>query len=113
MSEIFKNIKVVNANCSNSKYGYIFRDLDEVQGNRFVAKIQRTNLGYGMYGYVINRSGAKKLLMLSETLDYPIDDILFQQGGINTGKIIGYVAMEKLLYPKLTDSEIKKMGRSY
>ena len=93
--------------------GYIFRDLDEVQGHRFVAKIQRTNLVYGMYGYVINRNGAKKLLMLSETLDFPIDDILFQQGGINTGKIIGYVAMEKLLYPKLTDSEIKKMGRSY
>lgn len=103
----------------NNKYGYfvcvgeIFRDIDNVEGHPFVAKIQPTNLVYGLYGYIINRKGAKKLLDLTDTSDYPIDDMVFQQGGINTGKIKGYVAMKKMVEPKCANSEIKRMGRSY
>ncbi len=103
----------------NNKYEYfvsvgeIFRDLDNIEGHPFVAKIQPTNLTYGMYGYVINQKGAKKLLQLTDFSDMPLDDIVFQNGGINTGKVKGYVSMKKLLEPKLNDSEIKRMGRSY
>ncbi len=103
----------------NNKYGHfvcvgeIFRDFDEVPNHPNVAKIQPTNLSYGMYGYIINAKGARKLLELTDKSAFPIDDIVYQQGGINTGKIQGYVAMKKLLEPKLTDSEIKKMGRNY
>ncbi|MCR5225168.1 MAG: hypothetical protein K6C34_03735 [Alphaproteobacteria bacterium] len=43
---------------------------------------------------------------------FPIDDIVYQQGGINTGKVNGYVAIKKLLEPKLTDSEIKKWAEA-
>lgn len=103
----------------NNKYGYfvcvgeIFRDIDNVENHPFVAKIQPTNLVYGMHGYIINQRGARKLLNLTNTSDYPIDDIVFQQGGINTGKVKGYVAMKKMVEQKLNDSEIKRMGRSY
>ena len=93
--------------------GDIFRDLDNVVDHPYTAKIQPTNRVYGMYGYVINRKGAIKLLKLVKTLDFPIDDVVFQQGGVDTNYIKAYVSMYKLLEPKLTDSEIKKMGRSY
>lgn len=103
----------------HNKYGYfvcvgeIFRDIDNVENHPHVAKIQPTNLVYGMFGYIINQKGAKKLLELSNFSEYPIDDIVFLQGGINTGKVKGYVAMKKMLEPKQNDSEIKRMGRSY
>lgn len=103
----------------HNKYGFfvcvgdIFRDIDNVNGHDLVAKIQKTNLVYGTYGYIINPKGAKKLLKLTNILSYPIDNIIFQNGGINTGIIKGYVSKAKMLEPKLNDSEIKRMGRSY
>lgn len=102
-----------------NKYGYfvcvgnIFRDIDNVEKHPFVAKIQPTNLVYGMYGYVINSRGVKKLLKATEESRFPIDDIVFQQGGINTGKVKGYVAKKKLIKVIPMHSEIKNMGRNY
>ncbi len=93
--------------------GEIFRDIDEVKNHPFVARIQPSNLTYGMYGYIINPKGAKKLLKITDESNFPIDDIVFQQGGINTGFVKGYVYMFKLLEPNLNNSEIRKMGRNY
>ncbi len=93
--------------------GEIFRDIDEVKNHPFVARIQPSNLTYGMYGYIINPKGAKKLLKITDKSNFPIDDIVFQQGGINTGFVKGYVYMFKLLEPNLNNSEIRKMGRNY
>lgn len=97
------------------KYGYsvcvgeVFRDIDNVENHPHVAKIQPTNLVYGMYGYIINQKGAKKLLELTDFSKYPIDNIVF----LNAGKLNEYVAMKKMLEPKLYKSEIKKMGRTH
>ncbi len=99
----------------NNKYGYfisvgdIFRDIDEVQGHPYVAKIQKTNKVYGLYGYVINKKGAKKLLKLTENANTDICDIIFQKGGINTGYVKAYVSMFKLMKPKLSETDINKM----
>jgi GR25 family glycosyltransferase involved in LPS biosynthesis len=91
----------------------IFRDLDHVDGNDFVAEIQPTNLVYGMYAYIISAEGAKKLLKLTDRCEFPIDDIIFQQGGVNTGFIKAYVSKKKICYPMMENSEIKKMGRPF
>ena len=102
-----------------NKYGYficvgsIFRDIDNVEGHPFVAKIQPTNLVYGMYGYAINKRGAKKLLKATDESSFPIDDIVFQQGGIDTGNVKGYVAKKKLIKIIPERSEITNMGRHY
>lgn len=102
-----------------NKYGYficvgnIFRDIDNVEGHPFVAKIQPTNLVYGMYGYAINKRGAKKLLKATDESCFPIDDIVFQQGGIDTGNVKGYVAKKKLIKIIPERSEITNMGRHY
>ncbi|MDR0580597.1 MAG: glycosyltransferase family 25 protein [Holosporaceae bacterium] len=91
----------------------IFRDLDHVEGNDWVAKIEPTNLVYGMYAYIISAEGAKKLLKLTDRCEFPLDDIIFQQGGVNTGIIKAYVSKKKMCYPTLENSEIKKMGRPF
>jgi GR25 family glycosyltransferase involved in LPS biosynthesis len=91
----------------------IFRDLDHVKGNDLVARIEPTNLVYGMYAYIISAEGAKKLLKLTDRCEFPIDDIIFQQGGVNTGFIKAYVSKKKICYPILENSEIKKMGRPF
>ncbi|MDR0632437.1 MAG: glycosyltransferase family 25 protein [Holosporaceae bacterium] len=91
----------------------IFRDFDHVKGNDFVAKIQPTNLLFGTYAYIIGAESAKKLLKLTDDCSYPLDDIILQQGGIDRGVIRGYVAKKKTFSIAPTDSEIKKMGRSF
>jgi GR25 family glycosyltransferase involved in LPS biosynthesis len=98
---------------SYPKIENIFRDFDNVPNNEFVAKIQPNNLVYGMYGYVIDPIGAKKLLNMSKTVKYAIDDIVYQRGGVNAGKLKAYVAKQKLCSVSMADSEIKKMGRSF
>lgn len=101
----------------NNKYGYfisvgdIFRDIDEVRGHPCVAQIQKTNRVYGLYGYIVNKKGAKKLLKLTKSPSENISDIIFQKGGVNTGYIKAYVSMFKLLEPKLTKAEIKKIDK--
>lgn len=100
----------------NNKYGWfisvgdIFRDIDEVKGHPYVAQIQKTNRVYGLYGYIINKKGAKKLLKLTEKPSDDISDIIFQKGGINTGHIKAYVSMFKLLEPQLTKTEIDEIN---
>ncbi|MDR1235920.1 MAG: glycosyltransferase family 25 protein [Holosporaceae bacterium] len=91
----------------------IFRNFDHVPGNDVVAKIQPTNFVYGMYAYIVSAKGAKKLLELTNRSEYQVDDIIFQQGGINKGIIKAYVAKKKMCYPDCTNSEIRKMGRSF
>ena len=91
----------------------IFRDLDHVEGNNWVARIEPTNLVYGMYAYIISAEGAKKLLKLTDRCEFPVDDIIFQQGGVNTGIVRAYVSKKKMCYPTLENSEIKKMGRPF
>ncbi len=91
----------------NNKYGCfiavgdIFRDIDEVEKHPYVAKVQETNRAYGLYGYVINKKGAKKLLDLTREKSTNISELIYQKGGINTGYIKAYVSMFKLLEPKL------------
>ncbi len=91
----------------------IFRDFDNVPNNKFVAKIQSTNRIYGMFAYIVGENGAKKLLDITNTVNYPLDDIVFQQDGINNGKIKGYTSRKKICSVSFSDSEIKKMGRTY
>jgi glycosyl transferase family 25 len=91
----------------------IFRDFDHVEGHALVAKIQPTNLVYGTYAYIISAKGAKKLLKLTECSRYPLDDIIFQQGGVNEGVIKAYVAKKDMCIPDFENSEIKKMGRPF
>ena len=101
----------------NNKYGCfisvgdIFRDIDEVKGHPYVARIQKTNRVYGLYGYVINKKGAKKLLEITKNTSENIGDIIFQKGGINTGYIKAYVSMFKLLEPKLTQTNIDEINK--
>jgi GR25 family glycosyltransferase involved in LPS biosynthesis len=91
----------------------IFRNFDHVPGNNVVAKIQPTNFLYGTYAYIVSAKGAEKLLKLTDLSEYQVDDVIFQQGGINKGVIKAYVAKKKMCYPDCTSSEIKKMGRSF
>lgn len=91
----------------------IFRDFDNVPNNKFVAKIQPTNRVYGMFAYIVGENGAKKLLNITNKVNYPLDDIVFQQDGINNGKIKGYTSRKKICSVSFSDSEIKKMGRAY
>ncbi|MDR1560870.1 MAG: glycosyltransferase family 25 protein, partial [Holosporaceae bacterium] len=91
----------------------IFRDFDHVDGNSVVAQIQPTNLVYGMFAYITSSRGAEKLLQLTNYCKYPVDDIIFQQGGVNVGSIKAYVAKKKMCSENIENSEIKKMGRSY
>jgi hypothetical protein len=93
--------------------GAIFRDIDEVEKHPYVAKIQKTNLAYGLYGYIINKRGAKKLLDLTKDRSIDISDLVYQKGGINTGYIKAYVSMFKLLEPKLTKSDIEEIERRF
>lgn len=101
----------------NNKYGCfipvgdIFRDIDEVKGHPYVARIQKTNRVYGLYGYLINKRGAKKLLKLTKNIHTDVNNIIFQKGGINTGYIKAYTSMFKLLEPKLTKTEIDEMNK--
>lgn len=96
----------------NDRYGYfvsvgdIFRDIDEVEGHPYVARIQKTNQVYGLYGYIINQKGAQKLLKLTKNESQNLSDTVFQKGGINTGYIKAYVSMFKLLKPKLTKTNV-------
>lgn len=100
----------------NNKYGWfisvgdIFRDIDEVKGHPYIARIQKTNQVYGLYGYLINKRGAKKLLKLTENTSADINDTIFRKGGINTGYVKAYVSMYKLLEPKSTKSEIDEIN---
>ncbi|MDR1982506.1 MAG: glycosyltransferase family 25 protein [Holosporaceae bacterium] len=91
----------------------IFRDFDHVKGNDVIAKIQPTNLVYGMYAYIVGAKGAQKLLELTNHCEYPVDDIIFQQGGINKEVIKAYVAKKKMCFPFTDNSEIKNMGRPF
>jgi GR25 family glycosyltransferase involved in LPS biosynthesis len=91
----------------------IFRDFDHIPENNTVAKIQPTNLVFGMHAYIIGAEGAKKLLKLTNGCTYPLDDIVFQQGGVNEGTVKVCVAKKKMCYPNFKISEIKKMGRSF
>lgn len=93
--------------------GDIFRDIDEVEKHPYVAKIQETNQVYGLYGYIINKRGAKKLLNLTKNMSTDVSDVIFQKGGINTGYIKAYVSMFKLLEPKLTKSDIDEIERRF
>ena len=101
----------------NNKYGCfisvgdIFRDIDEVKGHPYVAQIQKTNRVYGLYGYVINKKGAEKLLNITKNTSTDISDTIFQKGGINTGYIKAYVSMFKLLEPKLTKAELDEIEK--
>lgn len=97
----------------DNKYGFtpvgdIFRDIDEVQSHPYVAQIQKANRVYGLYGYVVNKRGAKKLLKLTENVEGDVNDIIFQKGGVNTGYVTAYVSMFKLLEPKLSKADIDK-----
>ena len=74
--------------------------MDEVKGHPYVAKIQKTNKVFELYGYIINKQGAQKLLKLTENKSTNLNEIIFQNGGINTDYIKGYVSMFKLLEPK-------------
>jgi GR25 family glycosyltransferase involved in LPS biosynthesis len=65
-----------------------------------------------MFAYIVGESGAKKLLNITNKVNYPIDDIVFQQGGINNGKIKGYTSRKKICSVSFSDSEIKKNGSS-
>ncbi|MDR1551499.1 MAG: glycosyltransferase family 25 protein [Holosporaceae bacterium] len=91
----------------------IFRNFDHVPNNEFVAKIQPTNRLYGMYAYIVGEKGAKKLLEISSNVNYPIDDIVFSQKGINKGKIKGYISKRKICSVSFENSEITKMGRPF
>ena len=91
--------------------GDIFRDIDEVKGHPYVAQIQKTNRVYGLYGYVINKKGAEKLLNITKNTSTDISDTIFQKGGINTGYIKAYVSMFKLLEPKLTKAELDEIEK--
>ncbi len=101
----------------NNKYGCfisvgdIFRDIDEVNGHPYVAQIQKTNRVYGLYGYIINKKGAKKLLKLTKNSSKNISDDIFQKGGINTGYIKAYVSMFKLIEPQLTKAKIDEINK--
>lgn len=94
----------------NSKYGCfisvgdIFRDIDEVENHPYVAKIQETNKAYGLYGYIVNKKGAKKLLNLAKNSLVNLSDLIYQKGGINTGYIKAYVSMFQLLEPKFNEN---------
>jgi GR25 family glycosyltransferase involved in LPS biosynthesis len=90
----------------------IFRDFDHVKDNSAVVKIQPTNRVFGMCGYLIGVDGARKLLRLTDHCEYPLDDVILQQGGVNTGAVKAHVAAMQLCYPQ-GESEITKMGRSY
>ena len=93
--------------------GDIFRDIDEVERHPYVAKVQKTNLAYGLYGYIINKKGAKKLLNVTKDRSTDISDLVYQKGGINTGYIKAYVSMFKLLEPKLTKSDIDEIEKRF
>lgn len=103
----------------NNKYGCfisvgdIFRDIDEVKGHPYVAQIQKTNRVYGLYGYIINKKGAEKLLNLTKNSTTDIIDVIFQKRGINTGYIKAYVSMFKLIEPKLIKSDIDKIEKRF
>ena len=93
--------------------GAIFRDIDEVEKHPYVAKIQKTNRAYGLYGYIINKRGAKKLLDITKDRSTDISDLVYQRGGINTGHMKAYVSMFKLLEPKLTKSDINEIDKRF
>jgi GR25 family glycosyltransferase involved in LPS biosynthesis len=91
----------------------IFRNFDHVPGNDVVAKIQPTNFLYGTHAYIVSAKGAEKLLKLTDRSEYQVDDIVFQQGGVDKKVIKAYVAKKKMCYQDCTNSEIRKMGRSF
>jgi hypothetical protein len=66
-----------------------------------------------MFAYIVGEEGAKKLISQTNLLEYPLDDVVLQKGGLEIGKLKAYVAKKKFCSVSFSDSEITKMGRPF
>ncbi|MDR1551498.1 MAG: glycosyltransferase family 25 protein [Holosporaceae bacterium] len=85
----------------------LLRSFEQVPNNEYIVKISEKNILYGTHAYCISLAGAKKMILLTDSVTLPIDEQMFHNNALTR-----YVSKKKMLYISEDTSTLEK-GRGF